>query len=274
VKYLDDKIVKKALAMDSDVMNEYVSEMISEVMNIPIEDLRGNLKLVYPEIAASTHTVNSIADLAFTNGDCYISIEINYHNKGQDVDVKNMLYIYQLALRQTRKATDYARIKPVHQILINVDDIFGKDRLLYTVSSREEEFNLPYLRDLSKVFIINLEYFYNHGYSEAPLNEKDLFRIFHLFTDKEDKEIDKIYKEDGLMKKVKETFDSIAKEIDGVLYLDRQKFEEAASFNDGLIEGEAKTKQSVAKNLLDMGIEVEAISKATELTIEEINNLK
>ena len=45
-------------------------------------------------------------------------------------------------------------------------------------------------------------------------------------------------------------------------------------FNDGISKGVSKEKVNIAKNLLSMNMSLEDISKATELSVEEINKLK
>ena len=44
--------------------------------------------------------------------------------------------------------------------------------------------------------------------------------------------------------------------------------------NDGISKGENKKSIEIAKNLLSMNMSLEDISKATGLTVEEINKLK
>ena len=44
--------------------------------------------------------------------------------------------------------------------------------------------------------------------------------------------------------------------------------------NDGISKGVSKEKVNIAKNLLSMNMSFEDISKATGLTVEEINKLK
>ena len=44
--------------------------------------------------------------------------------------------------------------------------------------------------------------------------------------------------------------------------------------NDGISKGMSKEKVNIAKNLLSMNMSLEDISKATGLTVEEINKLK
>ena len=42
---------------------------------------------------------------------------------------------------------------------------------------------------------------------------------------------------------------------------------------DGITQGITQEKQEIAKNLLKQGVELNIISKATNLTIQELNNL-
>lgn len=78
IKYLNDKIIKKALAKENKDIRNYVAKIISDTTHIPYESLENNLELIYPEVGYNSHIVNSEVDLLFKEENMYFNVEINY----------------------------------------------------------------------------------------------------------------------------------------------------------------------------------------------------
>ena len=80
IKYLNDEVIKKALAKDKDniVIRNYVARLISDTTGMPYEELEGKSELLYPEVSVNKNVVNSEVDLVFKEGYTYFNIEINY----------------------------------------------------------------------------------------------------------------------------------------------------------------------------------------------------
>jgi len=157
MKYINDKIVKKALATDTKAMRKYVSQIIHECTKVPLEALEDNLKLVYPEVGFNIHTVDSLVDLAFKNDTHYFSIEINYTNNSKTRNISNIFYVYQLNLKQVKTSKEYQNLLPVYQIQLNYEDYYKKGDLIYRCSMKDDKYNLPYLLNEDKIFISKKE---------------------------------------------------------------------------------------------------------------------
>lgn len=130
IKYLNDKIIKKALAKENKDIRNYVARIISDITHIPYETLEDNLELIYPEISINTHLVNSEVDLLFKEDTTYFNIEINYGNS-TTLKIKNLSYTFQLSLRQMKKSRDYPYVNKVIQININSYDPYGYGDFVY-----------------------------------------------------------------------------------------------------------------------------------------------
>ena len=68
IKYLNDEVIKKALAKDNPVIRKYVARLISDTTGIPYEEIEGKLELLYPEVSVNKNVVNSEVDLVFKEG--------------------------------------------------------------------------------------------------------------------------------------------------------------------------------------------------------------
>lgn len=67
IKYLNDKVIKKALAKENKEIRNYIARIISDITSIPYKELEDKLELVYPEVGVNSHLVNSEVDLLFKN---------------------------------------------------------------------------------------------------------------------------------------------------------------------------------------------------------------
>ena len=101
IKYLNDKVIKKALAKENKDIRNYIARIISDTTHIPYETLENNLELVYPEVGYNSHLVGSEVDLIFKDKTIYFNIEINY-GSSTTLKIKNLSYVFQLSLRQVK----------------------------------------------------------------------------------------------------------------------------------------------------------------------------
>ena len=86
----------------------------------------------------------------------------------------------------------------------------------------------------------------------------------------DDPEFQKYMSEEEDKKKIQNSLLSEAKE-EGISQGIEQGY--TSGINDGISKGENKKSIEIAKNLLSMNMPLEDISKATGLTIEEINKI-
>ena len=273
IKYLNDIVIKKALAKDNPIIRNYIARLISDTTNIPYELLENNLELLYPEVSANKSLVNSEVDLVYKNQNIYFNIEINY-GKSRSQRNKNFTYTLQLALRDIKNAKEYKNMHQVYQININAFDPYGYGELVYETLMMEKKYHIIYNNQI-KIYDINLEYFKKIPYNE--IERERLLKDLAIFVVEEESVLSNLYEGDKGMEETKKEMDNFLKEIDSILFYDPEDLQrqiEEEMMEKGLEKGEKKSRIEIAKELLALQIDVETISKATKLSIEEVEKLK
>jgi len=96
--------------------------------------------------------------------------------------------------------------------------------------------------------------------------EYSLERMLYIFVCDNDKLLDKLYLKNEIMEKVREKISALTEDFLDDLYYDKEEIINEYSFLEG--------KKEVAKNLLNLNMDINDISKATGLSIEEIKEIK
>lgn len=122
---------------------------------------------------------------------------------------------------------------------------------------------------------IDLEYIENKYYNNDELTRRE--KIFLMFKESNREKLKEISKGDKIMNKIYKRLDKLSEdEALSLLYDEKEREEEKKQAEIEYAEEHGLNKgiKQTAKNLLSMNMKVEDISKATGLSIEEINNLK
>ena len=126
---------------------------------------------------------------------------------------------------------------------------------------------------------IDLEYIENKYYNNDELTRRE--KIFLMFKESNREKLKEISKGDKIMDKIYKRLDKLSEdEALSLLYDEKEREEEKKQAEieyaeeHGLNKGISQGIKQTAKNLLSMNMSFEDISKATGLSIEEINNLK
>lgn len=126
---------------------------------------------------------------------------------------------------------------------------------------------------------IDLEYIENKYYNNDELTRRE--KIFLMFKESNREKLKEISKGDKIMDKIYKRLDKLSEdEALSLLYDEKEREEEKKQAEieyaeeHGLNKGISQGIKQTAKNLLSLNMKVEDISKATGLSIEEINNLK
>ena len=286
IKYLNDEVIKKALAKDNPVIRKYVARLISDTTGILYEEIEGKLELLYPEVSVNKNVVNSEVDLVFKEGYTYFNIEINY-GRSSSLKNKNYTYALQLGLRDIKNAKEYNKGNKVVQININAFDPYGYGELVYKSRMLVEKYNIIH-NDLITIYDLNLDYFEKIPYNE--IERERLLKDLAIFVVEEKEVLSNLYEGDKIMEEMKQEMDHYLNPLDSILFynkedLQRQIEEEMTEkgwnkghqdgFQDGFQDGEMKSKIEIAKSLLSMGVgSMEQIATATGLSVEEIEELK
>ena len=152
-------------------------------------------------------------------------------------------------------------------VQINFDnyDIEKRNKPYYKFSLSDENNDKLY-ENLINIYHINLSYFRELRYNNV--NELDKFsKVCKLFTIQDEEELDTLCEGDEELMIIKGDIKSI-----------REHEEKFGDYTKDQIlsyeEGEENEKHEIAKKMLAKGMNIETISELTDLTKEEIDNLK
>ena len=194
--------------------------------------------------------------------------------------MKNTSYIFELYLRQIRSYKDYENLKSVYQVNLDYFDEYKKGEFLYVTEQMEKKYHIP--REDGLITIdINLDYLRKKGYNTIRKDEV-LERLLYLFVCSDKEVLDELYKGDKLMEEVRKEADRIVKDLDLLLYYDKDKMDQEYAYEtgeehgrkEGKKEGRREKELEIAKNLIKENMSTELIKKVTGLTEEEILKLK
>lgn len=165
-------------------MNEnsfsYLCLVLSKILNIDLELLRKNLRIINNELPSQLiNARSSYADLVCIYKKINIIIEMNYVDRILHL-YKNHSYIMKQHVCGLNKKNKYGRYKKT--ILINLDyyDSVGENELIYVEDFRIKKYNKCIYNNI-KIFYINLAYLEHKYYNEEELNE--LEKILLIFIE-------------------------------------------------------------------------------------------
>lgn len=283
---------------------------ISTYFNVPYEEVKGNVKILESEkrnkrINDKRQSVDIIAEIELINKKFRLNIEMNL-KKGTTL-YRNFMYVTNFIGGISNKE-DYSKIIPVHQISFDNYDVNPDNPRVIKRCFIKDETN-TIIHNLIEIDHINIErckeIWYNRDIKKEMRADRELILLGALVTIDDIEEFKRCLEEIDMEKEIKEEIIDTVEEYsddDDILrmYYDREKDQEAIRRGDlalakqeareeGLKEGRAEgraegreegreegSKQKtieIAKNLLKMNISIDDISKATELSIDEINKL-
>ena len=190
---LKDEVVKKIFTSGTEISQEYLLNIISAIIEIPIEKLKADFEIVTPHIGVNTNIINSEADLVYKNQDMYFSFEFNYNNYNE-LSKKNFSYLCQLYLRDIYHKEDYKNIKHIWQFCFDNFDYFKENRFVYFSEMMEKESHK--IRDFGiHIVDINLDYLEKMDYNEVKKGNM-LEKLLYIFVCNDKKKLDQVY--DGM----------------------------------------------------------------------------
>ncbi len=284
-KFLRDKYATKLLR-DKDC-KDYLLAIISIVLGIPLEELKKGFKVIDIKVGLTNDTKNQETDVIALNHEGYYNIEINY-NMSTEVDYKNMCYICNLVLRQTKpgRINRYKNILPEVQINLNNYDQFKIGKFIYVSKMLEETYKLV-RNELIKIVDIDLDFLSKIDYTDIKKYERgSLEYLLYAFVCENKDMRKKLYEGDVIMDKVNEKLDTMDTNIDAYLFYDKQKLVEEASreqgYNEGYEEGmekgvekgESVKEETIIKNMLNLNYSLEDIQSITNTSFEKIEQIK
>lgn len=223
--------------------------------------------------AKFSHKIDSLFILmclkAKTSNDEIINVEIQLKNEYNMIK-RSLYYWSKLYEEQLSEGEDYSVLS--RTVCINIlnfkylkNDRFHNGYRLKEIETNEE------LTDVEEIYFIEIPKL------EEDNEEKDMLVAWTEFL--RNPESEKVRDLEMTVKEIREAKNSLIKmsqdEKQRQLYEMREKSlkDKISAINQAMEQGKRKEKIAIAKNLLSIGIDYEAIEKATGLTIDEIKSL-
>lgn len=252
------------------LLNDFLPVKIVDIDEIQydpneVDVFKGDDKHVIMDVLCHTETEHIIVEM----------------QKSKNNEFRNRMVYYGASMisRQLKPGDKYSNLKPVYVIcFMNFRLIHQTDQLVYRYQIREQESNELYGDQLS-IYQCELPRFVKE--SERALNPiEEWFDIFQNMTNfvSHPKNVNKRF--DSLLEACRQNrLDMQEQEqyFSAMLSEDEIQSIAAAYKEDGFLEGVEKGvkkgKLETAKNLKGLGVKIETISKATGLSLDELNRL-
>ena len=271
--FLNEKVAKKLFK--SEVYGKILSaKVISDLLEADYNEVYNNIKLSTDEIAFSSKTLNSTADVIYYDDIHYFNIEINFyrnHNKERQLSS----YTYQLYLGQLHTHKDYPKIKKIVQISIDSYDYFNQGEFIYNVYFMEEKYHIKENEDITKIHI-NLAYLQKIDYNNIVICGNKLMKDLYFMSCNDNEKLDKVYGGDSLMEEIINEAKKIAEEVELDLYATDEELkgmDQEEYYQKGIQKGIIDTKQEMVINMYNDKVSLESIAKYANLSLKEIEDI-
>lgn len=208
---------------------------------------------------------------AKTEDGTQFDIEVQLTNQ-HNMDKRTLFYWGKLFNEKIAKGDDYKNLKKVITINILDFDYINLEKFHTKFHLWEDESKDYMLTDLVEIHFIELPKF--NKLEEKNLKEDRLQRWLTFFNnDISEEKLEELMEMDTDIKRVEERLEYLSSDEKTIeIYKAREKsLHERANMINGAKDEKAI---EIAKNLLVMSMDVENVSKATGLSIEEIKSLK
>ncbi len=268
----------KAIMLDN-ANKDYLIGIISNVTGIKKEDLNDIKVQNVEHIVDNKKDKKMRSDIIVNIGNNIINLEMNkdYYD---GLFLKNDAYMHKISSSLYKEDEDYIDVKKVIQINFNNFDSFKKNKEIYKFIYMEEDTNIILPENPIKYYI-DLEYIYNTCYNK-PVEFLSEFERYCLLLKAETRKFaKKIAGDDNIMKKIEKRIEELnedenilglydAEEEARKVWNTRLKYE----VNKAVNKAEKNEQIKIAKNMLNENIDISIIMKCTNLTKEEIEELK
>ena len=262
--------------------------LIEQTLKVKIKDI----KLLSGKVLGDNYkTKRSYLDLLVSlNNDTKLNIEINTNTSKMTLD-RNLIFIFKVMGNDIKIKDKYTDL--LNYIQINLNHEESKDSYDIEKYVLMEEKSHKLLTDKLQILKINLSFYANKCYTSSELNElSDFEKLMGLIGARNKEEYNIFSSQEGMLRDIMDTADKFRDDSDIIEMYDRETemnrihelekreaIKEAIDEKDRIFELEKKeatlnSKKEIAYNMLNMNMRVEDISKATGLSIAEVNDLK
>ena len=253
------------------VNRDFLAKIINLVTGLDYDNLLKNMIITDVDIPdSSIYLHHNEQDVIVTIDNKFINVEMS--NDKTTNKRKNEITSHKYASNIYLKGSDYSDSYIFYQIAIENYNIFKNKDLITEVGLTDLKHGELETEEFKK-FHVNLNNIPNKCYNE--LDERE--RYFKLFLIDDIKELEKISVGDNIMKKVTETIKSLNSNPIFMTKLEKEQLDKycnKVAMAEERKEGEKIKQIEIAKKSLQKGIDINTVAEITELSIEELENLK
>ena len=268
-----DLVFKKIFGIRDN--NKYIKHLLKKILKKEPK----NIKILNSEFIGDNYNEKDIVVdfiVEIDAGD-KIGIELNSVVNTSIIN-RNFLYMARIAGGDLDSGKDYSELHNHTQINFDFKGHHSKPIGVYKLMEVDEQ---EILTDVLTIIRIDVPYFVKRCYNEDAEKLDSLTRFIGLIGIKERKVLDKIVKGDAIMEEIYEKAKemSLDEKIIGAYNLEEHRRKVMLSeikegYQEGIKDGKIEGIKSTIKNLLKKNIDINIISEATGLSINEINGLK
>ena len=249
-------------AMFCNIKNE---DLLKRLIETSLQEKVEIIKILPPEILKkNVYVKNKTLDVIVKAKNEIICIEMNssYYD---GLNRRNFGYIASKYSEEVKVGEDYTKMKTFIQL--NFTKSLPKNHpVVKKCTVNDKKTKIDYI-DNFVIYEFNLD-----KLSETCYNEDEMYKFIALL-DADKEKIHKISKGDKDMEKFEKEINNLNEDVEFTTWISAE--EDARKVHNTLIKNAQKEgKLKVAKNLLNKNIDIDLISEVTELTKEEIENLK
>ena len=249
------------------VKKEFLIAILEPILDKKIEDLQ----ILNPNLIQNYYKIRGQRlDLLVKTKDEIINVELNT-NYSEEIKIRNLHYVFKLASENTERGNKYKVGYPIIQVNLN----FYNSKYEKNIYTLYDKINKIELTDYIKIYNVGIDKYIKNYYNNDKKFTKGEEALIMLDLGKqgleelsEKSEIVSNFKEEV----IKANNDEFV--VDWISKEEEQKQYEEVMYEKGLNQGLSKKSDEIAKKMLELNMDLETISKITDLTIEQVKSLR
>ena len=261
------------------VKKEFLIAILEPILDKKIDDLQ----ILNPNLIQDYYKLRGQRlDLLVKTNDEIINVELNT-NYSEEIKIRNLHYIFKLASENTERGNKYKVGYPIIQVNLN----FYNSKYEKSIYTLYDKINKIELTDYIKIYNVGIDKYIKNYYNNDKKFTKGEEALIMLDLGKqgleelsEKSEIVNNFKEEVIKANNDEfVVDWISREeeqkqYEEVMYEKGLTQGKEQGFSQGKQEGIEQNKIDVAKEMLELNMDLDVISKVTKLAKNEIESLR
>ena len=214
-------------------------------------------------------------DLLVKTKDEIINVELNT-NYSEEVKIRNLHYIFKIASENTERGNKYKIGYSIVQVNLN----FYNSKYTRSIYTLYDKINKIELTDYIKIYNVGIDKYIKNYYNNGKKFTKGEEALIML--DMEKQELEELSEKSEIVNNFKEEVIKANNDEFVVDWISREEEQKEKGLNQGLSQGKElgisegieQNKIEVAKEMLELNMDLETISRVTKLAKEEIESLR